>query len=301
VDTVEWRVEFDAEVEFSNGGSLRVEGFRLDIPGGDITDPALGELFVAHLGLLMVGSVKVSDKRLLREPHKGSRGVDADGPTSRRVVELSHVVRDGMITYPGVPGPRIEDHLSRDDSRGRYAPGTEFQIGRITMVATTGTYLDTPFHRYPDGADLAAVPVDAVADLDGVVVRLTGAGSPVIDRAALAAHEVTGRAVLVHTGWDRHWGTEEYLHGHPYLTGEAAEWLVARRPALVGIDSLNIDGTEDGARPAHSALLAAGIPIVEHLRGMDQLPPHGFRFHAAPVAVAGMGTFPVRAYAVIGG
>jgi kynurenine formamidase len=200
-----------------------------------------------------------------------------------------------------MPGPRISDHLSREDSRAFYASGTEFQMGRITLVSNTGTYLDTPFHRYHDGADLAGVPVDAVADLDGIVVRLTGVDSPVIDRAALATYQVTGRAVLIHTGWDRHWGTEQYFNGHPHLTAETVEWLVEQRPALVGIDSLNIDGTADGARPAHTALLAAGIPIVEHLRGLDQLPPQGFRFHAAPVAVVGMGTFPVRAYAVISG
>lgn len=301
MDTMDWRVEFDAEVEFSNGGSLRAEGFRLDLAGPDVSDTALGDLFVRHLGLLMVGTVTVSNKRLLQEPHKGSRGVAPADSGPRRLVELSHVVQDGMITYPGLPGPLISDHLSREDSRAVYAPGTEFQLGRITLVSNTGTYLDTPFHRYRDGADLAGVPVDAVADLHGIVVRLTGTHDPVIGRAALAAHEVAGRAVLIHTGWDRHWGTEQYFHGHPHLTAEAAEWLVEQRPALVGIDSLNIDGTTDGARPAHTVLLAAGIPIVEHLRGLDQLPPHGFRFHAAPVAVTGMGTFPVRAYAVING
>lgn len=301
MDTVDWRVEFDAEVTFSNGGSLRAEGFRLDIPDSDISDTALGELFVRHLGLLMVDTVTVGNKRLLQEPHKGSRGVATAGSAPRQLVELSHVLHDGMVTYPNMPGPRISDHLSREESRAFYAPGTEFQMGRITLVSNTGTYLDTPFHRYRDGADLAGVPVDAVADLDGIVVRLTGADSPVIDRAALVTHQVAGRAVLIHTGWDRHWGTEQYFSGHPHLTAEAAEWLVEQGPALVGIDSLNIDGTADGARPAHTALLAAGIPIVEHLRGLDQLPPQGFRFHAAPVAVAGMGTFPVRAYAVISG
>jgi kynurenine formamidase len=298
---VDWRVEFDAEVTFSNGGSLRAEGFRLDIPGSDISDPVLGELFIRHLGLLMVATVTVSNKRLLQEPHKGSRDAVPARYAPRQLVELSHVLHDGMITYPGMPGPRISDHLSREDSRAFYAPGTEFQMGRITLVSNTGTYLDTPFHRYHDGADLAGVPVDAVADLDGIVVRVTGADSPMIDRAALATYQVAGRAVLIHTGWDRHWGTEQYFNGHPHLTAEAAEWLVEQRPALVGIDSLNIDGTTGGARPAHTALLAANIPIVEHLRGLDQLPPQGFRFHAAPVAVAGMGTFPVRAYAVIGG
>lgn len=299
MEAVEWRAEFDAEVKFSNGGSLHVEDFRLDIPGEDLSNEALGELFVRHLGLLMVGAVDIDNKRLIQERHKGSRGVLTDGPGPRRLVELSRVLHDGMITYPGLPGPRIEDHLSRADSREHYAPGTEFHIGRITMVSNTGTYLDTPFHRYQDGADLASVRIEAVADLDGVVVRLTGAGNPTIERAALAPHEVTGRAVLIHTGWDVHWGTEQYAHGHPHLSADAAEWLASQRPALVGIDSLNIDGTTDGARPAHSALLAAEIPIVEHLRGLDQLPPHGFRFHAAPVAVSGMGTFPVRAYAVV--
>ncbi|NUS73549.1 MAG: cyclase family protein [Corynebacteriales bacterium] len=297
---MDWRVEFDAEVRFSNGGSLRSEGFRLDIAGADISDAALGELFVEHLGLLMVDTVTVTNKRLLNEPHKGSRGVTFES-TSRKLVELSHVVRDGMITYPGLPAPKISDYLTREDSRKKYAPGTEFHMGRITLVSNTGTYLDTPFHRYANGADLADIPVGAVADLEGVVVRLTGSDLRAIDRTAIAAHSVTGRAVLIHTGWDQHWGTEQYFNDHPHLTEHAAEWLVDQRPALVGIDSLNIDGTANGTRPAHTALLAAGIPIVEHLRGLSQLPPHGFRFHAAPVAIAGMGTFPVRAYAVIGG
>lgn len=196
METVEWRVEFDAEVMFSNGGSLRVEGFRLDIPGEDISDAALGELFVRHLGLLMVGTVVIGGKRLIREFHKGSRGVDAIGPVAREVVELGHAIRDDMITYPGIPG-QVSDYLSR-----------------IMLVANTG------------------VGIDAVADLEGIVVRLTGADGPAIERAAL---------------------------------------------------------------------LAEGIPIVEHLCGLNQLPPNGFRFHAAPLAVAGMGTFPVRAYAVVGG
>lgn len=211
------------------------------------------------------------------------------------LVELSHTVTDGMVTYPGIPGPTIGAHLTREQSRSRYAPGTEFHLGLITLVGNTGTYLDAPFHRYPDGADLADFPLDRTADLDTVVIPATGA----INRAALAPYRVAGLAVLLHTGWSRHWGTDAYFTGHPYLTADGADWLVEQGATLVGIDSLNIDGTADGTRPAHSALLAAGIPVVEHLTNLDRLPPDGFRFHAAPVAVRGMGTFPVRAYAVL--
>ncbi|SDC09708.1 Kynurenine formamidase [Actinokineospora iranica] len=215
----------------------------------------------------------------------------------RNLVDLSHPIRHGMVTYPGLPGPEISDHLGRAESRAHYGPGTEFHIGRITMVANTGTYLDSPFHRYADGADLAALPLDRLADLDGIVVD--AGGRRVIGRAALLGREVAGRAVLVRTGWDTRWGTEEYFTGHPHLTADAADWLVAQGAALVGIDSLNIDDTDDPARPVHTALLGAGIPVVEHLRGLDRLPPAGFRFHAVPAPVVGFGTFPVRAYAVL--
>lgn len=214
-----------------------------------------------------------------------------------RLVDLSHPVSAGMVTHPGLPGPDITDHLSRAESRSRYAPGTEFQIGRISMVANTGTYVDSPFHRFADGGDLTSLPLERLVDVPGVVVD----GS---DRAvgvdAFVGVEITGRAVLVRTGWSSHWGTEAYGGAdHPFLTAEAAAWLVAREPAVVGIDSVNIDDLADGTRPAHTALLAAGIPIVEHLRGLNELPRDGFRFHAAPVAVVGMGTFPVRAYALV--
>jgi kynurenine formamidase len=218
-----------------------------------------------------------------------------------RLVELSHVIRPGMITYPGLPGPEISDHMTRRASRARYARGTEFHIGRISMVANTGTYVDTPFHRFADGADLASVPLSRLTDLDGVLVRVPGSATRAIDRAALEPYQVEGKAVLIHTGWDRHWGTERYGEGHPFVTAGAAAWLAEHGAALVEIDSLNIDDTADASRSAHTALLAAGIPIVEHLRGLDQLPSEGFRFHAAPVAVEGMGSFPVRAYAVVDG
>ena len=199
----------------------------------------------------------------------------------RRLIELSHQIRHGMITYPGLPGSELSDYLPSEASPGRYGPGTEFQIGRISMVANTGTYLDSPFHRFTAATDVAHLPLHSVADLDGLVVRI-GAGRRAIDSDALAAYDVGGRAVLLHTGWDRNWGTDRYGSGNSFLTAAAAGWLVRQRAALVGIDSVNIDDTSRPSRPAHTALLATGIPIVEHLCGLDQLPPSGFRFHAAP-------------------
>ncbi|MFF8838147.1 cyclase family protein [Streptomyces sp. NPDC015130] len=219
--------------------------------------------------------------------------------SKRELVDLSHVVRAGMTTYPGLPGPVIEDHMSRADSRGKYTPGTEFQIGRITLVANTGTYADVPFHRFDGGADLSEVPLSRFADLEGVAVSVP-AGTRGIGPEAFEGLDVTDRAVLVHTGWDRHWGTDGYADAeHPFLNADAVEWLVARRPALVGIDSVNIDDMADGTRPAHTGLLAADIPVVEHMTGLEQVVGRAFRFHAAPVPVAGMGTFPVRAYALV--
>ncbi|WP_275888202.1 cyclase family protein [Nonomuraea lactucae] len=218
------------------------------------------------------------------------------------IVELSHRIVEGMVTYPGVPGPVLGTHLSREDSREVYAPGTEFEIGTITLAANTGTYLDTPHHRYAGGADLSQVPLERLADLPGVVVRGVVRPREVRPREVRIDEslDVRGRAVLVHTGWDRHFGTEEYAYGHPYLAPESARWLAEQGAALVGIDSLNIDDTPPrGERPAHTILLAAGIPVVEHLTGLVALPGEGFRFHAAPPMVAGMGSFPVRAYAVV--
>jgi kynurenine formamidase len=212
--------------------------------------------------------------------------------------DLSHEIHDGLVTYPGLPAPVIRDHLSRADSRQRYAPGTEFQIGRIEMVANTGTYVDAPSHRFEGGSDLAGLPLERLADLEGVLFRAQP-GVRAIDAAALRALEVRGRAVLVATGWDRHFGTPAYAAGHPFLTRDAAEWLVEGGAALVGIDSLNIDDTADGTRPVHTALLRAGIPVVEHLAGLSALPAVGFRFFAVPPKVRGMGTFPVRAFALV--
>ena len=215
----------------------------------------------------------------------------------RTVVDLSHTVENGMITYKGLPGPVVGDYLSREQSRGRYAPGTEFHIAKIEMVANTGTYLDSPFHRFADGGDLAALALDRLAGLEGVVVRAAAGGGRAIDARAFSGLDVRGRAVLVHTGWDAHWRTDRYFEGHPFLREDAAAHLVNGGAALVGIDSLNIDDTGDLRRPVHTLLLGAGIPIVEHLRGLDQLPDAGFRFSAVPVKMKGCGSFPVRAYA----
>jgi kynurenine formamidase len=213
-----------------------------------------------------------------------------------RLVDLSHAVEHGLRTYPGLPEPAISTYLSHDESRGRYAPGTEFHIGRIEMVANTGTYLDSPFHRYRDGADLSALALESLADLRGRVVDAPASGRRVT-ASELPDADLAGQAVLFRTGWSRHWGTPRYFELHPFLDGELANRLVASRVALVGIDSLNIDDTQGGERPVHSALLRAGIPIVEHLTGLDELPTTGFRFFAVPVKVRGMGTFPVRAFA----
>lgn len=216
-----------------------------------------------------------------------------------RLLDLSHDIEDGMVTYPGLPAPAIRDHLSRDASVARYAPGTTFQIGRIEMIANTGTYIDAPFHRFAAGADLAGFALATVADLPALVVRAPFAAGRTIDADRLAGLEPRGKAVLVHTGWDAHWRTERYAHGNPFLTAAATTFLVERGVALVGIDSLNIDDTADGARPAHTGLLAAGVPIVEHLCNLGALPDTGFRFFAVPPKVKGMGSFPVRAFALV--
>jgi len=214
-----------------------------------------------------------------------------------KLVDVSHTIEHGMITYKGLPAPVISDYLTREDSRSRYAPGTEFHIGKIEMVANTGTYLDSPFHRYARGRDLAGLDLYSIANLDGVVVRCVGTTE--ITEQCFADLEVKDKAVLVHTGWDKHWRTDEYSSGnHPFLTEGAASHLARNAAALVGIDSFNIDATRDGNRPAHSILLGHDIPIVEHLCGLGELPESGFKFFAVPVKVRQFGTFPVRAFAI---
>ncbi len=301
---VQYRAELDATVSFTNGGRLEVEGFRVDLPGPTTTADAAGTLLVASLGLLMAGTVEVSRLVVLEEPHKGTRGGPSDlasaAPDSPgRLIELSHVIEAGMTTYPGLPAPQIDPHLTREASRAVYAPGTEFGIDKISMVGNTGTYLDSPFHRFEHGPDLARLPLTSLVDLPAVVVRTTGSGIRGVDVGALAAFEVRGAAVLLHTGGDAGWRTPAYAQDAPFLTAEGAAWLVEHGAALVGIDSVNIDDTGDATRPAHTTLLEAGVPIVEHLTGLAQLPVHGARFTAAPPRVAGFGTFPVRAYALV--
>ena len=302
----EYRASFDASVTFANGGGLTATGFRVDVPAPDVDEAGIAALFVASLGLLMTQSVELSNVEVFAEPHKGTRG----GPSDRRagppsgggtLVELSHVIRAGMVTYPGLPGPEITTHLTREASRGHYAPGTEFTIGRISLVGNTGTYLDAPYHRYAGGADLAAIGLDRTAGLPAVVVRVTGAQRRGVDVGALAALDVRGAAVLLHTGDDARFGTPAYTQDAHFLTEAGAAWLAGQDPALVGIDAVNIDDTADGRRPAHSLLLGAGIPVVEHLTGLGQLPPAGAVFTAAPLRVEGFGTIPVRAFARLPG
>jgi kynurenine formamidase len=295
------RAHFDADVAFANGGGLTATGFRLDLPTGSETDAEIAELFVRHLGLALVERVELRALTVVEEQHRGSRGVPAGGgagPNAGRVVDLSHTIHAGLITYPGLPAPVITPHLTRADSRAKYAPGTEFAMDVITMIGNTGTYLDSPFHRYADGGDLAALDLETLVGLPAEVFHLTDAAGRGIPAEVFFDRELAGTAVLLHTGWDRHFGTDAYALGSPFLTEAGARHLVAAGVALVGIDSLNIDDTESGGeRPAHSLLLEAGIHVVEHLTGLGQLPARGALFTAVPPKVEGFGTFPVRAFA----
>ena len=215
------------------------------------------------------------------------------------LVDLSHVIEEGMTTYKGLPGPHLCDYWTREASAANYDDGSSFQIGRIDMVANTGTYIDSPFHRYADGKDLSELPLRSLVDLDGLVVRRPFENGLAVDADAFAGLEVRGKAVLIHTGWDRYWRTDTYLENHPFLTESAARALVEGGAAFVGIDSHNIDDTQARGRPVHTHLLGADIPIGEHMTGLAQLPDRGFRFSAVPPKVKGMGTFPVRAFAVL--
>lgn len=215
------------------------------------------------------------------------------------LVDVSHTIEAGMITYKGLPAPVICDYLSRQESRKHYAEGTEFHIGKIEMVANTGTYLDSPFHRYPNGKDLSQLDLSSLANLDAVTIRFDRKAGRAIDQSYFQAVPVRNKAVLVHTGWDRNWRTDQYFEGHPFLTRDAARYLETSGAVLVGIDSLNIDDTQDLSRPVHSILLRADIPIVEHLCNLQAVPVQEFRFFAVPVKVKDFGTFPVRAFALI--
>lgn len=301
----EYRAHFDAAVTFVNGGSLQTNGFRLDLPDAAMSEEEIAELFVRHLGLALVGTVRLSGLSIVEEQHRGSRGISPEQervqePGRPRVVDLSHRIRAGLVTYPGLPAPTITPHLTREDSKAKYAPGTQFAMDIITMIGNTGTYLDSPYHRYADGGDLASLDLSTLVGLPAEVFHLTDSGERGIPATVFHDRPLAGAAVLLHTGWDAHFGTPEYATGSPYLTEAGARHLVDAGVALVGIDSLNIDDTESGGeRPAHSLLLAAGIHLVEHLANLGEVPARGARFTAAPPAVEGFGTFPVRAYAEI--
>lgn len=298
----QYRALFDAVVEFANGGDLRTNGFRLDLPSADTNVLEVGRLFVQHLGLALVSAVHIENLKVVEELHRGSRGVETRlAAAERRVVDLSHVIRDGLVTYPGLPAPVITPHLTREQSIGKYAPGTQFAMDIITLIGNTGTYLDSPFHRYEGGTDLAGLALESLVELPAEVFHVQDSAARGVPASVFYDRDVAGAAVLIHTGWDRHFGAPAYTSGAPFLTAEATDYLVQQGAVLVGIDSLNIDDTESGGeRPAHSGLLAAGIHVVEHLTRLEQLPPSGARFTAAPPAVEGFGTFPVRAYATLG-
>ena len=289
------RVQFDFEIDFSNGGGIQGRDFRLDIPGDDISDRELADYLVADMRLLMVGAVRIHNKRIIAETHK-RKPVDTSSSSSR-YVDLSHMIENGTVTHRGLPAPIICDYLSRESSRSRYAPGTEFHIAKIEMVANTGTYIDCPFHRFADGRDFSQIGIEQLADIDAIVVRAEQRDSPAVGVEFFRGLEIRNRAVLVHTGWDRHWNTQAYLGEHPFLTEDAAIFLRDGGAKLVGIDSMNIDDTRGNARPVHTTLLGAGILIAEHLCNLSTVPDDGFAFSAIPPKFKGVGTFPVRAMA----
>jgi arylformamidase len=288
------RVKFDFEIDFTNGGGVQGQDFRLDIDGDDIEDKALADYIVNDMHLLMAGEVRILNKEIISEAHKRAA---INAPTDPSYIDLSHVIYDGLITYKGLPAPIICDFLSREDSRSRYAAGTEFQIGKIEMVTNTGTYVDCPFHRYEDGKDLSEVELERFADLEGIVIRADHKKGLAITAEAFKGKEIRNRAVLVHTGWDEYWATDKYYENHPFLTEDAAVYLKQAGVKLVGIDSHNIDDTHGNTRPVHSTLLREEILIVEHLCNLKNIPDEGFTFSAVPPKFKGAGTFPVRAFA----
>lgn len=289
------RVKFDFEIYFTNGGSIKGNDFRLDITGDDITDKELIDYLVKDLRLLMVGPAKILNKEIIAEPHK--RKLIHEYKSTDLLIDLSHTIEDGLVTYKGLPAPVICDYLSREDSKKFYEEGTEFQIGKIQMVSNTGTYIDCPYHRFENGKDLSEVGLEYFADLEAVVIGIPYSKTIEVTEDHLKNHEVRNRAVLIHTGWDVNWNTEKYYENHPFLTESAAQYLRDCGAKLVGIDSHNIDDTRGKSRPVHTTLLGAEILIVEHLCNLSLLPYDGFTFSAVPPKFKGVGTFPVRAMA----
>jgi kynurenine formamidase len=289
------RVVFNFDITFTNGGGIQGQDFRLDIEGDTISDEKLANYIVSDLQLLMVGRVDILDKRYITEKHKRK---PVNAPVDDKLIDLSHTIFDGLITYKGLPAPVICDYLGREQSKANYEEGTEFQIGRINMVTNTGTYIDCPFHRFEHGQDLSEVTLDQFANLDAITINAENATA--IGREYFLNKEIRNKAVLVYTGWARHWNTPAYFENHPYLTAGAAQYLKDSQVELAGIDSHNIDDTSGKSRPVHTTLLGAGILIVEHLCNLDKLPENGYKFNAVPPKFKGAGTFPVRAYAHIG-
>jgi len=289
------RVKCDFEIYFTNGGSIKGEDFRLDISGDTISDKELADYIVADLGLLMAGETKISNKEIFNEKHK--RKPINEKVEKELLIDLSHTIEHGLVTYKGLPAPVICDYLSRENSKKFYEEGTEFQIGKIEMVTNTGTYIDCPFHRFENGKDLSEVGLECFTDLEAVVIRVPFTDSLEVSAEHLKNYEVRNRAVLIHTGWDSYWNTENYYENHPYLTQGAAEYLRDCNVKLAGIDSHNIDDTKGKTRPVHTVLLGAKILIVEHLCNLYLLPQDGFTFSAIPPKFKGVGTFPVRAMA----
>jgi len=296
----DYRAHLDASITFINGGSLTVDGFRLDLPSADLDESAIGRLLVQHLGVTLVGSVELRNLSIVEEAHRGSRGVPRAAELSRRLVDLSHVIREGMVTYPGLPAPTFAPFLTREVSKANYAPGTEFAMDVMTLIGNTGTYLDSPWHRYEGGTDLAGLDLSTLVDLRAEVFHVRDATDRGVPPGVFQDRDVRGAAVLIDTGWDRHFGTPTYGVDAPFLAPDAVDYLIGEGAILVGIDSVNIDDTRDTReRPAHTRLLAAGIHVVEHLTHLDELPPSGARFTAAPPAIESFGTFPVRAYGIV--
>jgi arylformamidase len=288
------RVVFDFEITFTNGGGIQGQDFRLDIASETISDRELADYIVADLRLLMVGKINILNKFYIEEKHKR---LDVKLESGDQLVDLSHVIFDGLITYKGLPAPIICDYLSRENSRANYEEGTEFQIGKIEMVTNTGTYIDCPFHRYAHGKDLSEVEIEAFANLEAITIQALDAIEISID--FFKNKEIRNKAVLIHTGWAANWNTDAYFENHPFVTEEAAEYLRDAQVKLVGIDSHNIDDTRGKSRPVHTILLGSEILIVEHLCNLDKLPESAFLFSAVPPKFQGAGTFPVRAFATL--
>ena len=286
------RVVFDFEIEFTNGGGIQGQDFRLDIEGEEIADKELADYIVKDLQLLMVGKVNILNKHYISEKHKRK---PINAPVDEKLIDLSHTIFDGLVTYKGLPAPIVCDYLSRENSRKIYEEGAEFQIGKIEMITNTGTYIDCPFHRYEHGKDLSEIGLERFADLDAITIEAVNVQEVGVE--FFTEKEIRNKAVIIHTGWSKHWNTELYFENHPFVTREAAEYLRDCEVKLVGIDSHNIDDTRGKSRPVHTILLGAEILILEHLCNLDQLPESNYQLSAVPPKFKGVGTFPVRAFA----